>query len=187
MTGAQTGGQRAPLDLDPEEQEERHDPPPRVPLAGGGSGQVERGPQADAENRQRYRQVERQALGRDRRSVDEAARHHPPADYRLERAEPGEQCQPPAEAARDLPPPREPRQRHDQHRHEHARDDAVEPFPEEDALERRQPHAGVDEHALAGSCDTPRTRAPSRRPTAAGRCRRQGPSGRSTAPIRSAA
>ena len=92
--------------------------------------------------------MHRKPLVRDRRPVDQSARDHPPADRTLQPAE-REQCdKPPAIAARD-PAQRGERgqgQREDD-ADRHA-EQPVEPLPEENALERRQAHAFIDELIL---------------------------------------
>ncbi len=92
--------------------------------------------------------MEGEAFGGDRRAVDEAACHHPPADDGLHRAEAEEDEQPPAVPRRHPAADREPRHRYDQHGDEDPRDDAVQIFPEEDVPERGDPHVGIDENAL---------------------------------------
>src|SRR3546814_2464181 len=69
---------------------------------------------------------------------------HPPADRPLQSDKRRQREQPPAIARRNHAPPRIENERHEQRQPDQPAEDAVEPFPEEDRLERRKRHAEVD-------------------------------------------
>ena len=94
--------------------------------------------------------------------------------------------EPRAVAARDRPPPPEPQQRQREDQADRPPDQAVEIFPEEDALELAERHAAVDLAIFGRRLVAVELGLPLRLRSAAGRCRRSAPTASSTGPIRSA-
>ena len=76
-------------------------------------------------------------------AMDEAGRHHPPADRALQRAEAKNQPKPCPQSGTDPAAPEEPQQRQQEHHADGAADEAVRPFPPIDRLERVEAHAVV--------------------------------------------
>src|SRR3546814_949400 len=71
-------------------------------------------------------------------AIFDARPHHPPAARALPRDERREREQAPAIARRDGAEPRVPDQRDDERHADQTAEDAVQPFPEEDRLERTE-------------------------------------------------
>ena len=103
------------------------------------------------------RQMGRQPVLADVDAVDQARRHHPPADGALQAAEHQQPDQLRRQPALDAAGRPEEQQRQREDEADAARQDAMRPFPPEDALERVEAHALVDLASIPESAGIWRT------------------------------
>ena len=134
---AQTGDQRAEIDLQQHQPEQCNGgrANARRRLDGGALAHPPCGPEDRGEDHAGQDQMDREPVLRDLDAVGEPGRHHPPADAALQRAEPEDRPQPPAQARLDPALHQEPQERQQERGADQPAHQPVRPFPPEDGLE----------------------------------------------------
>ena len=92
--------------------------------------------------------MQRQPVLRDLDAVGESGAHHPPADDRLERQEPGRQENLPAKRAFEGAAAPEPQRGENEGEADQPRQQAMAPFPSVDRLEAVERHVGIERRVL---------------------------------------
>ena len=148
VAGAQSGHQRAEIDLRQHEHQKRE-------RAGANAARQREGrrralvhpPRREHErhiDQAGEKKMRRQPVLRDFHAIGEARGHHPPADRALQRAEPEDEPQQRAQRRRHGAAPQEEQKRQQERRADHAAKQTVRPFPPINRLERVEAHAAVD-------------------------------------------
>ena len=145
--GAHAGDDGAEIDLAQDENENRkaaHPQPQRRCTRAERGRKPLRGPQDGGENAAGERKVERQPILRHAHPIGEPGRNHPPADRAKRGTEAENGPQPPAQRRLDRALPQEPKKRQQERGADHARQQAVRPFPPVDGLELVEAHAVIE-------------------------------------------